>query len=110
MRTIGRLRAEIVVTDYQCAALGRLTKHARVNRAVAFRARIVLARIDSSDAAVALCGDILACINAHNDRDTPFKWVKTADEIIDSMRRFGLRIQQVTVNDSTHTRNDGSRD
>ena len=38
---------------------------------------------------------ILAYVDAHNDRDTPFKWVKTADEILDSMRRFGLRIQQV---------------
>ena len=28
-------------------------------------------------------------------RGTPFKWVKTADEILDSMRRFGLRVQQV---------------
>jgi transposase len=38
---------------------------------------------------------ILAYVDAHNDRDTPFKWVKTADEILDSMRRFGLRVQQV---------------
>ena len=38
---------------------------------------------------------VLAYVDAHNDRDTPFKWVKTADEILDSMRRFGLRIQQV---------------
>jgi transposase len=38
---------------------------------------------------------ILAYVDAHNDRDAPFNWVKTADEILDSMRRFGLRIQQV---------------
>ena len=38
---------------------------------------------------------ILAYVDAHNDRGTPFKWVKTADEILDSMRRFGLRLQQV---------------
>lgn len=38
---------------------------------------------------------ILAYVDAHNDRRTPFKWVKTADEILDSMRRFGLRVQQV---------------
>ena len=30
-----------------------------------------------------------------NDRGTPFRWVKTADEILDSMRRFGVRVQQV---------------
>ena len=38
---------------------------------------------------------ILAYVDAHNDRGTPFKWVKTADEILDSMRRFGVRVQQV---------------
>ena len=38
---------------------------------------------------------ILAYVDAHNERDTPFRWVKTADEILDSMRRFGLRVQQV---------------
>jgi hypothetical protein len=42
-----------VVTDEERAALVRLTKRARVNRAVAFRARIVLACIDTSDTAVA---------------------------------------------------------
>src|SRR5438093_8229834 len=38
---------------------------------------------------------ILAYVDAHNERGTPFTWVKTADEILDSMRRFGLRVQQV---------------
>jgi transposase len=38
---------------------------------------------------------ILAYVDAHNDRGTPFTWVKTADEILDSMRRFGVRVQQV---------------
>ena len=38
---------------------------------------------------------ILAYVEAHNERRTPFKWVKTADEILDKMRRFGLRVQQV---------------
>src|SRR4030081_2843898 len=34
---------------------------------------------------------ILAYVEAHNERRTPFKWVKTADEILAKMRRFGLR-------------------
>ena len=38
---------------------------------------------------------IVAYVDAHNDRGTPFKWVKSADEILDSMRRFGVRVQQV---------------
>jgi hypothetical protein len=29
---------------------------------------------------------ILAYVEAHNERRTPFKWVKTADEILDNMR------------------------
>jgi transposase len=42
-----------VVTDDERATLVRLTKRARVNRHLAFRARIVLACIDTSDTAVA---------------------------------------------------------
>jgi transposase len=38
---------------------------------------------------------ILAYVDTHNERGTPFKWVRTADEVLDSMRRFGLRLQQV---------------
>jgi hypothetical protein len=38
---------------------------------------------------------ILAYVEAHNDRRTPFTWVKTADEILDNMKRFGLRVEQV---------------
>jgi transposase len=38
---------------------------------------------------------ILAYVDAHNGRGTPFRWVKAADEILDSMRRFGVRVQQV---------------
>ena len=37
-----------------------------------------------------------SCNNAaHNERGKPFTWVKTADEILDKMRRFGLRVQQI---------------
>jgi transposase len=38
---------------------------------------------------------ILAYIAAHNENGKPFKWTKTADEILDKMRRFGIRTQQV---------------
>jgi transposase len=38
---------------------------------------------------------ILAYVDAHNARGKPFMWTKTADEILDKMRRFGLRTQQV---------------
>jgi transposase len=38
---------------------------------------------------------ILAYVEAHNERRTPFTWVKTADEILDKMKRFGLRVEQV---------------
>ncbi len=38
---------------------------------------------------------ILAFVDAHNARRAPFIWTTTADEILDKMRRFGLRTQQV---------------
>lgn len=38
---------------------------------------------------------ILAYVDAHNEKKKPFRWTKTADEILDKMRRFGLRTQQV---------------
>ena len=34
---------------------------------------------------------ILDYVEAHNETGKPFKWTKTADEILDKMRRFGLR-------------------
>jgi transposase len=38
---------------------------------------------------------ILDYVGSHNQRNKPFRWTKTADEILDKMRRFGLRTQQV---------------
>ena len=38
---------------------------------------------------------ILAYVDTHNERRKPFRWTKTADEILEKMRRFGLRVQQV---------------
>lgn len=38
---------------------------------------------------------ILAYVASHNERSKPFRWTKTADEILEKMRRFGLRTQQV---------------
>lgn len=43
----------------------------------------------------ALRDAILAYVTAHNDKGKPFTWTKTADEILDKMRRFGMRAQQV---------------
>jgi transposase len=38
---------------------------------------------------------ILDYVDAHNEEGRPFKWTKSADEILDTMRRFGLRTQKV---------------
>jgi len=38
---------------------------------------------------------ILAFVEAHNENGKPFRWTKTADEILDKMRRFGIRTLQV---------------
>ena len=37
---------------------------------------------------------ILAYVESHNDDGKPFKWTRTADQILDKMRRFGLRTQK----------------
>jgi transposase len=38
---------------------------------------------------------ILTYVEAHNESSRPFKWTKTADQILDSVRRFGQRTLQV---------------
>lgn len=38
---------------------------------------------------------ILEYIEAHNEEGKPFVWTKTADEILDSVKRFGQRTMQV---------------
>lgn len=37
---------------------------------------------------------ILDYVASHNAKNQPFRWTKTADEIFDKMRRFGLRTQR----------------
>lgn len=37
---------------------------------------------------------IVEYVEAHNDGGKPFKWTKTATEILEKMRRFGLRAQE----------------
>jgi transposase len=38
---------------------------------------------------------ILTYVEAHNESSRPFKWTKSADQILDSVRRFGQRTLQV---------------
>lgn len=38
---------------------------------------------------------ILAYVDAHNDDPKPFKWTKSADQILDKVQRFGQRTLQV---------------
>ena len=38
---------------------------------------------------------ILAYVAAHNEHGKPFRWTKTAEEILDKLRRFGVRTLQV---------------
>ena len=38
---------------------------------------------------------ILDYVEVHNEEGKPFKWTKTADEILAKIRRFGLRTQKV---------------
>lgn len=52
-------------------------------------------RRGSHPSALQLRQTILAHVDAHNEKGKPFKWTKTVDEILDKMRRFGLRTQQL---------------
>jgi transposase len=38
---------------------------------------------------------ILSYVEAHNEAGKPFKWTKTADQILESVKRFGQRTIQV---------------
>jgi transposase len=38
---------------------------------------------------------ILEYVESHNRQNKPFRWTKTADDILDKMKRFALRTQQV---------------
>ena len=40
-------------------------------------------------------------IEAHNEDGKPFKWTKTADQILDSVKRFGQRTTQVHSGDAS---------
>jgi len=40
--------------------------------------------------------DIMAFIEAHNDNPKPYKWVKSADEILASVKRFCLKTMNRT--------------
>jgi transposase len=47
----------------------------------------------------ALRNAIYEYVEAHNDEGKPFKWTKTADQILDSVKRFGQRTTQVHAED-----------
>ena len=38
---------------------------------------------------------MLGYVDAHNENRKPFRWTKTADEILDRLRRFAIRTQRV---------------
>ena len=44
-----------------------------------------------------LNADILSFIDAHNEKPKPYKWVKSADEILASVRRFCLKANELSV-------------
>ena len=41
--------------------------------------------------------DIMSFIDAHNEKPKPYKWVKSADEILASVRRFCLKANKLGV-------------
>ena len=49
----------------------------------------------SHTSTTALREAILTYVNAHNAEGKPFKWTKTADQILESVKRFGQRVIQL---------------
>jgi len=49
----GRPKVELILSESERAELVRLTKRAQVNRSLAFRARIILGCVETSNSAVA---------------------------------------------------------
>jgi transposase len=52
MGIAGRPKAELILSETERAELVRLTKRAQVNRALAFRARIILSCVEASNSVV----------------------------------------------------------
>jgi hypothetical protein len=52
--------------------------------------------------------DIRAFIDATNAEPKPFRWVKSADDILASVRRFCLRTLDATAPANTLSRTSGS--
>ncbi len=43
--------------------------------------------------------DIMSFIDAHNEQPKPYKWVKSADEILASAKRFCLKMNEQGTSD-----------
>lgn len=46
-----------------------------------------------------LNADVMSFIDAHNKKPKPCKWVKSADEILASVRRFCLKANELGVSE-----------
>ena len=46
-----------------------------------------------------LNADIMSFIDAHNEKPKPYKWVKSADEILASVKRFCLKANALGVSE-----------
>jgi putative transposase len=55
----------------------------------------------------ALEADIMTFIEAHNEKPTPYKWVKSADEILASVKRFCQKTQQTLCSEMQRTLDSG---
>jgi len=51
--------------------------------------------VDEKPSIPALRQAILDYVEAHNEAGKPFKWTKTADQILELVKRFGQRTIQV---------------
>lgn len=97
----GRASVAIELSDEERSFLeAQLRKH-KAERSLSDRCRIVLRCADALTrkqiqrgvhrSVAELEADIMAFIDAHNDDPKPYTWVKSADEILASVKRFCLK-------------------
>ena len=82
----GRPVVRSVLSAQERSYLERQVRRHRVARSLSERCRVILR--------CAVEADIRAFIDRHNQNPRPFKWTKSADQILASVKRFCHKAQQ----------------
>ena len=95
MARTGRPRAKLILSEEETIELERLARRSRTNRHLAMRAkRILKSARGLANTVVAKelrTSAILDYVEAHNEEGKSFRWTKSADEVLESVKRFAQR-------------------